>query len=398
MTLLREILNIPEPGTTLDVVDTEISTNQPETIEENFASVFKCEDEAEIEVVDELDGVESNDGHEYDSTCEEIGLFDNGTNTTTQFEVLVLQDNATLESEMLEYAVEEEIDDEVIKCESIPITVETDEQIVSPRPLRPRGKEACRICGSMEAKSHMSAHLDEHDETMSHIIQPIVFYRCDRCRVIHMTLNSFVQHMVESHNCEEILKQYTDTQCREYQFLEGEHSDNPTERILTCSTVICTQMSENYKYTCFCEFQTRKFDDFCDHFKEEHMNDGGELLPMLKETCHLSHACGICNKTFRDMKETIFHVYCHNEHYKCPYACNKMLFKTLKSLQRHVRLEHLTGDLKYVCQHCNLAVVSQELLRKHVKSECNGRSLKCKLCRKYLCYESYFRLTSYSTF
>lgn len=359
-TLLRKILNIAEDSADAKEIVNSVAVSSPphdmlmQTLDDTFA---ETEDSTTvIEFIGEMS--EPDDNHTTD---------DENTNDDS-IEMLVFSEDSNIKTEMIEINGDLSYTDHV-------------KQTSQKAPKQE--KELCKICGAIETRDNIDAHLKTHDDFLLKVVQQAQFYRCDSCRVIYLTVDEFAEHLSDMNNCQMILRQYTDAHCTDYQFL-----DDPIAESLAGISIISGAMSKNRAYMCYCGFESFEIADFVEHFRNDHANDTIELLPVLKDTCRLGHMCGICSATqsqchtFDNMKDAILHVFCHRDEFECVNTCRRA-FRTLKMLRRHWQREHSNNDLIFSCQHCQQMFANNDELKKHTKQECKGRKLSCIHCRKH---------------
>ena len=97
--------------------------------------------------------------------------------------------------------------------------------------------------------------------------------------------------------------------------------------------------------------------------------------------------CNLCDKSFssdqyRNAHEQRVHGdKCH----RCPYPNCDMACTTSASIRSHMRVH--TNELRFKCQHCELAFKSTFSREKHMRSH-DGKNFKCDLCWKVFIMQS----------
>lgn len=378
MALLRKILNIAEEQPIMNETPASETSPNQRMIEQNLEEMFaESEDDAEVDYIEEFEEPEDkkyeSDGGNYLLTNENVNI------DTDTMEVIILRDDNIIKTEEfdLEDGTDAQLTTHSTVCMELQVDPKTSVESAKVKTKRKGDKECCEICRLYICKDEMDAHMMDHDEFLPTVVRTDQFYRCDNCRIIYTSADEFIQHLSDTNVCGMVAKRYTDAHCTDYQFL-----DDPIESNLAGIPIIAGKMSPSNAFVCFCEFETFEFDEFSEHFKDDHLLENDELLPFFKDTCRLSHTCGVCLNRFDNMKDAIFHVYMHRNQFQCPInPCRKILFNTLLTLRRHIERDH-SDNLLYFCQHCKTGFTEHESLKTHMKSECSERNLSCKHCGK----------------
>lgn len=406
--LLRKILKLPDEipldaaeeqpvetsdastMTCLSILSTKIdNVDHPSTIEhsveENLQEMFGLDDKEQfidvLEVADVKHMIQfdpsddqfliaervhiSMEDDEVELEQQSDGVIQMEVNTTDIYEELSMEEP---EKQFIIYSDSE--------CVGEPVTVPIADEAIknSRKSSRKIRKENCIICNAVVASTDILSHIADHEDFLPRVISTTEFFRCNHCRRVYPSTVPFIAHL-DSESCTLASLTPKPDDYTDYQFLD----DSPDFTLENVQLITCS-ISQDDKFLCDCAFATDSFATFTDHYKSQHMNN----QDVIKETCRQSHTCGICEVTFENLKETIFHSYYHQSQYVCPVTpCGKIFFNSYNSLRRHIEREHIEG-LVFPCQYCKEEFVGYDRLKAHLRKECKARQVACNYCgRKF---------------
>lgn len=238
-------------------------------------------------------------------------------------------------------------------------------------------KASCSTCNVLIPVAEFGSHVADHENFLPKVIGHTEFFRCTRCRRVYVTSSALVEHLENGELCSLADRDADPEYCTDYQFLDDSTvSISENLQMTSCSLV------ENL-FTCDCGFATETFDEFHNHYKAEHLIGPDELSQCGKDMCQLSHTCGICEASFLNVKEVVFHAYYHQSPFPCPVSpCSKVFMNSYNSLRRHIAREHIDG-IVFSCHYCKEEFVGYDRLRTHMKTECRARRLTCRHCGEF---------------
>lgn len=239
--------------------------------------------------------------------------------------------------------------------------------------------ERCSYCNKKFTNaSDFQSHVNEHMEILPLILTSANFFRCSRCRLVFATAEQLCAHIDAAELCQTDGKSAANgDNCVDYQFLGDPIMNNIDQiRMFSCQKV----EDEGSLLACeFCEFMFESFMDFVEHFNDVHLTNVENTEELYESTANLSHCCGICAKTYMNIKDIMFHVYFHQTTFYCPFVGCSDTYPRSVYLNRHIAREHFTEE-KYACEHCAWETSSYAHFKRHVRHECTARKFACPTC------------------
>lgn len=242
---------------------------------------------------------------------------------------------------------------------------------------------ACEYCCEQVDPSQLSVHSKQHNQLLPLLLSSIEYYRCSRCLSIFLCDDDLLVHMEADDLCDLSEELSKEDSCVDYQYLL---CDSPIHLISCCKNI------DSNTYSCrFCILDFVDFASFKAHFDEDHLIGSDANAEYMRS--ELIHSCGVCKISFKNLQDTLHHIYFHQVEYCCPYACEASSI-TFGSLYTHFIQTH--SDSKVNCQYCSYETKDQDDLREHQRTLCAGRRFKCKLCGNF--YSFIFQSTSATFF
>lgn len=228
----------------------------------------------------------------------------------------------------------------------------------------------CCHCGELISRSHLNTHLHEHAKLFQYILTSSEFFRCSRCLRVYPDMDTLIEHTNAAEPCKYSSELKKDDTCTDYQYLV---SDPPIRLFSTSKTVDSSLYS--------CSLCASSFEDvlsFFIHFEEEHLSK----LDISTEYMHseLTHLCGICGKSFKNLQDALHHVYYHQIGYPCPHNGCWEINDSFSTLYNHFNRKHNEDEIQ--CSHCSFVAANNLELRRHERVSCTARRFKCDICGK----------------
>lgn len=238
--------------------------------------------------------------------------------------------------------------------------------------------DRCSYCNKkFNNPSDFQSHVNEHMEILPLILTSANFFRCSRCRLVFAKAEQLCTHIEAPDSCTIDTKNgLNGDNCVDYQFL-GDPIVNNIDQIRMFS---CQKNDVDGAIACeFCDYVFESFMDFIEHFNDVHLMYVENTEELYEDTANLRHCCGICAKTYMNIKDIMFHVYFHQTTFYCPFVGCSDTYNKSHYLNRHIAREHFRVE-KHTCEHCQWETNSYTLFKKHVRHECSARKFVCTTC------------------
>lgn len=225
----------------------------------------------------------------------------------------------------------------------------------------------CETCGQKVSKHQQSSHLKQHAKIFPFILNTMDFFRCNRCQMVFLSIDSLFEHLNDDNGCEEIAH-INDEVCTDYQYL---NHDSPI-RLLTASKNIDDNIFS-------CGQCILDFDDlalFQSHIEENHLSNFDCTPEYLR--VNSAHLCGNCHISFKTLYDAIHHIYFHQSAFECFRDGCTHIFNSFAGLYSHFTSDH--PEFTAECPHCSYVATSREDLKMHQRKACKARNIKCDFC------------------
>lgn len=226
----------------------------------------------------------------------------------------------------------------------------------------------CEYCSEQVPEPLVKSHLKQHMKVMPWILGSMDFFRCSRC----LTAFPFIESLMEHVDAEDMCQQSTELDkidtCTDYQYL----ANDPTIRLFsTCKNIDGNTFSCNLCVSDFVDLFS-----FRVHFEEEHLSN----LDCHPEYLHieLAHTCGICDSSFKNLKDCLHHIYFHQAEYACMENDCDHVASSFSLLYSHLIGGH--APRSFECMHCTYQAKNGNELKEHQRSACPARNVKCEIC------------------
>lgn len=358
--LLKKILNIDdechqhqhsEPSMTQQ--KSQFTQTQPHREESNTLSPETNEYRIELGYAknEETETIE-----EEDDDVDENWQLDSESNVAIEESIDVIDD--------FEFIVEAEADADVkAKAET-----EEDEMSSQSNEISTKSVIDCEYCGQKLAKRQQPNHSKQHSKIIPFILNSMDFFRCNRCQMVFLSIDSLFEHLTEDNGvCEELLH-HNDDVFTDYQYL---HHDS-SFRLLSAS--------KGFDENTFSCGQCYLVDDlamFPWHIKEIHSSEQSNTEQLRVNSTHL---CGNCNISFKTLYDAIQHIYFHQSAFECFYKECTQTFNSFAGLYNHFTIDHPESSVE--CPYCSYLATNKEDLKMHQRKTCTARNLKCDVCGK----------------
>lgn len=262
----------------------------------------------------------------------------------------------------------------------VPIIKDADEIVVDGESAV---SDRCSYCNKkFNNPSDFQSHVNEHMEILPLILTSANFFRCSRCRLVFASAEQLCTHIEAADGCSKNDKyNMNGDNCVDYQFL-GDPITNNIDQIRVFS---CQKNDEDETIACeFCDYLFESFMDFIEHFNDVHLTNVESTEELYEATANLSHCCGICSRTYMNIKDIMFHVYFHQATFYCPFVGCSETYNKPHYLNRHIARQHFTVE-KHTCEHCQWETNSYTFFKKHVRQECPARKFVCTTCGECVC-------------
>lgn len=395
---LRKLLKLPEPEVTASTTVAEMQTIETQTDPCSFTDAIVQttfdENDDSNEPTDEsiktadYDIIDANADAESDD--ENIELISIGN--YEMYDGIVTEENVYMEDtepslnrpKCMEQSIGDDanvpIDDGVDEIEEL--DADTDNIVY----------ERCSYCNKKFSNpSDFQSHVNEHMEILPLILTSANFFRCSRCRLVFASAEQLCAHIEATDTCTIDTKiGINGDNCVDYQFL-GDPIINNIDQIRMFS---CQKIDDDGFIACeFCDYVFENFMDFIEHFNDMHLTNVENTEELYEGTAHLSHCCGICGKTYMNIKDIMFHVYFHQTTFYCPFVGCSDTYNKSHYLNRHIAREHFTEE-KHICEHCQWQTNSYAFFKRHVRHECPARKFICATCGECIWPISSHRVSS----
>lgn len=361
--LLQKILKLPETKDSLNKKSAITESSTPElTDAENT-------DEIDLEKPDEIDNTELTEYEYIVEDCdlemfiddEEI-LISNVDNTQTK-------DTTSAKAEKKQKNSKQSI--------RIAKSAETNSKVTN---VGSNERIECDQCAeTFQNKNALRVHANEHLQVMSQLINSISYYRCSRCSSIFLDADELTTHITEETICDPSSNPNDRENCCDYQFLDNAAIDQQRIWVYSCYKNI----GSNLPACDVCHQVFETFDDYFLHFGIEHLENTDFCIDfMLSE---MIHRCGVCGKSYNNLKNALQHVYFHQTEFHCFEDECSSAFGEFDSLYEHINNEH-SIDIEVVCSYCMYKAESVEDLKVHKKKICKARTYKCTYCGELILF------------
>lgn len=382
--LLREILNLPKNVTT----STETIGTQTEACSQNDVEVQATvsddgsnEPASERADYDLIEGVKSGTDLDDESIeCISIANYELYDDAATD-ENVYLDDGTEIAS------TAQHRNSRKRKCSIMSIAAPIDD--IDEMNFDGGNKEfdRCSYCNKKFSEpSDFQSHVNEHIEILPLILTSTNFFRCSRCRLVYPSADQLCKHIETADSCTHVAANDTSgDNYIDYQFL-GDPITNNIDQIRMFSgqkNNDGTTDGDAEIVSCeFCDYSFEHFMDFIEHFNDVHLTNVENTEELYADTANLSHCCGICAKTYMNIKDIMFHVHFHQTTFYCPFVGCSDTYHKSHYLNRHIAREHFTIE-KHKCEHCQLELNSYKLFKAHLRHECSARKFICTTCGEF---------------
>lgn len=241
------------------------------------------------------------------------------------------------------------------------------ESLVEDDEIYPKSVIDCQHCSQKVPRRQQQSHAKLHTKMLPQILNSVDFYRCNRCQMVFLLIDSFIEHLNNDNACEELLHKSDDV-CIDYQYLNNDlpirllsASKNFDENIVSCGQ-------------CYLDFEDLAM--YRSHIQETHSTDF-ECNPEYLRANSV-HLCGNCNISFKTLHDAIHHIYFHQPTFECLQEECTQVFNSFAGLCSHFSSEH--PDSLFECSHCSYLATDKEDLKIHQRNACTARNLKCDFC------------------
>lgn len=249
----------------------------------------------------------------------------------------------------------------------------------------------CFYCKKQLANNDdLKLHLMEHIEIVPIILTTTKFYRCARCLLVLTNVKRLCDHLNAKSACENKQANLED----KYHNHSG--YDLSGEKMGNVSIFSCLKKDDDSICCEACETSSDNLYQLVEHCEKDHLfsnNDAAVLRPM-----NMSHSCGVCGATSMNLREALFHVYFHQEQFKCPLDGCMNSYEKFTFLNRHIAREHFSGTY-HKCGHCVFETENYDDFKKHLRVGCTQRNFKCSYCGEFvnlLAFNHLFDVSSHS--
>lgn len=246
--------------------------------------------------------------------------------------------------------------------------VEEDELSSSPsNEIYPKCVIDCEHCGQKVLRRMQQTHAKQHAKILPHILNSMDFFRCNRCQMVFLLADSFIEHLNADNRCEELVHSSDDT-CTDYQYLNHDLPirllsalKNFDENIISCGQ-------------CYLDFVDLAM--YRTHIEETHSSNFDCNPDYLR--ANSAHLCGSCNISFKTLHDAIQHVYFHQSAFECLHEECTKTFNSFAGLCNHFSIDH--PDALVECSHCSYMATDKQDLKMHQRNVCPARNLECDFC------------------
>lgn len=292
--------------------------------------------------------------------------------------IYIEQDNEEIEEiyvDNLNNEISEESMDE--KCAIKEIEIESNNDDVDDISYNGNNESECNLCGeSLKSQNEYKSHRNKHTAFRMNLLASYDFYRCSRCFMVFLNIESFVEHIASTELCKKRIENNETDTCVDYQYLHDDAREFPIrlysgfrdKKILECACDLCHSTFKD-------------INEFRDHFIEMHFEEAANNTDYLQSEA--IHLCSICGESFRKLTSALHHIYFHQMEYTCPNEDCTQKFNLFSMLYAHMAEEHsMTQDFQ--CKYCFYAADSNDDLNEHKRKYCLKRNIKCNYCGKVI--------------
>lgn len=227
----------------------------------------------------------------------------------------------------------------------------------------------CEVCCEKISKSIQQVHSNEHNRIMPLLLSSMEFFRCSRCLMVFPHCDLLFEHVNTEELCERSTELKKEDAYTDYQYSIDMSNELEIRLISTCrnigsSTFSCT--------LCILDFE--EYVGFCEHFRKIHLTNLKTYPEYIRS--YLAHKCGVCKKTFKSLSLCLAHSYFHQISYACAINNCNHVTNAFDSLYIHLVREHSNN----YCKYCSFQAKSKVDLKKHQRSLCSAREMKCEHC------------------
>lgn len=227
----------------------------------------------------------------------------------------------------------------------------------------------CEHCAQKIPKRQQQSHAKQHSKLFPYILNSMDFFRCNRCQMVFLLIDSLFEHLNDDNGCME-LQHNNDDAYIDYQYLNNDLSI----RLLSAS-----KNFDDNTFSCGqCNLDFEDLTMFRLHIEENHSSDFDCNPEILR--ANSGHLCGSCNITFKTLHDAIHHIYFHQSAFECFHEECTQIFTSFAGLNSHFTSDH--PDSSVECSHCSYLATNKEDLKMHQRKTCTARNLKCDFCGK----------------
>lgn len=207
---------------------------------------------------------------------------------------------------------------------------------------------------------------------MPSLLGSMDFFRCSRCLMAFPFIESLMEHVDADEMCQQSSELDKIDTFIDYQYLEND----PTIRLFST----CKNIDSNTFSCSLCILDFEDLTTFRDHFAKKHLSS----LDCHPEYFHteLVHTCGVCENSFKNLKDCLHHIYFHQAEYKCMENDCDHVASSFSLLYFHLTRGH-TPRL-FECGHCTYETKNGNEMKEHQRGGCPARNIKCDFCGKRL--------------
>lgn len=233
--------------------------------------------------------------------------------------------------------------------------------------LYPKSVVDCEHCGQKLPRRQQQSHAKQHAKLLPYILNATDFFRCNRCQMVFLLVDNFIEHLNDANRCMELLVS-NDDPCTNYQYLNHDlpirllsASKNFHENIISCGQ-------------CYLDFVDLTM--YRLHVEENHSSDFDCNPEYLRASS--AHLCGNCNISLKTIYDAIQHVYFHQSTFECFQEECTQNFNSFAGLYSHFANDHPNTITE--CSHCLYTATDKDDLKMHQRNSCPARNLECDHC------------------
>lgn len=207
---------------------------------------------------------------------------------------------------------------------------------------------------------------------MPSLLGSMDFFRCSRCLMTFPFIEGLMEHVDADEMCQQSCELDKVDTFIDYQYL----ANDPTIRLFST----CKNIDSNTFSCSLCILDFEDLTTFRDHFVRKHLSS----LDCHPEYFHteLMHTCGICENSFKNLKDCLHHIYFHQAEYKCMENDCDHVASSFSLLYFHLTRGHTPRIFE--CGHCTYETQNGNEMKEHQRGGCPARNIKCDFCGKRL--------------